>query len=134
VLYGEINLGDVIWSTIMIFFFIIFLWMIFGVIGDIFRSHDLSGVAKTLWCLFIVFLPFLAVFIYLVARGSGMAERNVKAQTEAKAQFDAYVRETAGTGDGVSGQIKSAKELLDAGAITNEEFERIKASALAKAA
>jgi hypothetical protein len=131
-LLAEINLGDVIWSMFMFFFFVIFLWMIFGIIGDIFRSDDLSGVTKTIWCIAIIFLPFLTIFIYLIVRGKGMAERSMKASQAAQAQFDSYVRQTAG-GSGPAGEIKSAKELLDSGAISQEEFERIKSKALASA-
>ena len=131
-LLADITLTDVIWSMFMFFFFVIFLWMIFGIIGDIFRSDDLGGVAKTLWCIAIVFVPFLAIFIYLIVRGKGMGERSLKASQQAQAQFDSYVRETAG-GTSAAGEIKSAKELLDSGAISQAEFDHIKAKALASA-
>jgi ABC-type Fe3+ transport system permease subunit len=130
-LLADIDFADVIWSMIMFFFFVIFLWMIFGIIGDIFRSDDLGGGSKALWCIFIVFLPFLAIFIYLIVRGHGMAERAMKSNAQAQAQFESYVRETAGS-SGAAGEITSAKALLDSGAISQEEFERIKASAMAK--
>ena len=130
-LLAEISFTDVIWSTIMIFFFIIVLWMLFGIITDIFRSDDLSGGVKAIWCIALLFLPWLTIFIYLIVRGNGMAQRSMKANADARAQFDAYVRETAGA-DSVTGEIKSAKELLDSGAISQEEFERIKAQALAR--
>ena len=130
---AEINFTDVIWSMLAFFFFVIVLWMIFGIIGDIFRSDDLSGVSKAIWCIAIVFLPWLAIFIYLIVRGSGMAGRSMRASADAQAQFDSYVRETAGSGGGggAAGEIKSAKELLDSGAISQAEFETITAKALA---
>jgi hypothetical protein len=127
---ADINLADIMWSMMAFFFFIIVLWMIFGIITDVFRSDDLSGASKAIWCIFIIFLPWLAIFIYLIARGNGMTERAMKSNAAAQAQFDAYVRETAGPA-GPAGEIKSAKELLDSGAISQEEFERIKAKALA---
>ena len=131
-LLADITLTDVIWSMFMFFFFVIFLWMIFGIIGDIFRSDDLGGVSKTLWCIAIVFFPFLAIFIYLIVRGKGMSERSLKASQQAQAQFDSYVRETAGP-SGPTAEIKNAKELLDSGAITQAEFDHIKSKALASA-
>lgn len=130
-LLADISFTDVIWSMIVFFFFIIVLWMIFGIIGDIFRSDDLSGVTKAIWCIAIVIAPWLVIFIYLIVRGNGMAERQLQANAKAQAQFDSYVRETAGTGGGAAAEIKSAKELLDSGAISPQEFEAIKAKALA---
>ncbi len=127
---ADINFTDVIWSLFVFFFFVIFLWMIFGIVGDIFRSDDLSGVSKAVWCIFLVFLPWLMIFVYLIVRGSGMAERSLQANAEARAQFDSYVRQAAGSSSGAAGEIKSAKELLDSGAITQAEFEQIKAKAL----
>lgn len=126
---ADINLGDVLWSMIAFFFFVIFLWIIFGIIGDIFRSDDLSGVSKALWCIFIIFVPWLAIFIYLIARGHGMSDRALAANQKAQAQFNDYVRQTAGSNP--AEQIASAKELLDAGTITQDEFDQIKRSALA---
>jgi hypothetical protein len=128
---ADINFGDVLWSM-FIFFFIIFLWMIFGIITDIFRSDDLSGVAKALWCIAIVLVPWLAIFIYLIARGKGMSGRANKANEDAQAQFDAYVKQTAGT-SGPADEIASAKSLLDSGAINADEFDRLKQAALANA-
>ena len=130
-LLADLNLGDVLWSMIALFFFVIWLWIIFGIITDIFRSKDLSGAVKAIWVIFLVFLPFLAVLVYLIARGHGMSERALQAHADAQKQFDAYVRQTAGVSTGPAGEIQSAKELLDSGAITQEEFDRIKSQALA---
>jgi Short C-terminal domain len=129
-LLADINLGDVIWSMLIFFFFIIFLWMIFGIITDIFRSDDLSGVAKALWCIFLIFFPWLMIFVYLIVRGHGMSGRMLKSQQESQQQFDDYVKQTAGTSS-AAGEITSAKALLDSGAISQDEFERIKQQALA---
>jgi hypothetical protein len=101
------------------------------IVSDLFRDHSLSGGAKTVWVLFLVFLPFLAVLIYMIARGQGMAERSAAQQQRAQEQFDGYVRNVAATGDGSpTEQIARAKELLDAGTIDQSEFDRLKAKAL----
>jgi len=119
-------------------FFIFFAWFmcLFYVFGDIFRSKDLGGGGKTLWSLFVIFLPFLGVLVYLIARGSGMTERSMEAQARAQRQQDEYIRSVATTTGGTSSadQIASAKHLLDDGAINQAEFEQLKAKALAPAA
>lgn len=120
-------LAGALWTMFVLFMWIIWFWLLITVFADLFRDHETSGVAKALWCIFVIFLPFLGVFVYLIARGGGMAERSMKQQQAAKAEFDAYVRETAG---GSATEIKHAKELLDSGAISQEEFEAIKAKAL----
>lgn len=131
-LLAEIGLGDVLWSMIAFFFFVIFLWIIFGIIGDVFRSKDLSGLAKALWCIAIVLVPWLTIFVYLITRGSGMSDRAIAANQKAQAQFDSYVRETAGTASPTD-QITQAKALLDAGTINQDEFDHLKAKALGRA-
>jgi len=115
-------------------FFIFFAWLmcLFYIFSDIFRSHDLGGGAKTVWSLFIIFLPFLGVFAYLIARGSGMTQRSLEQQKQLQAQQAEYVRSVAGTGGGSSAdEIASAKKLLDEGTITQAEFDQMKAKALA---
>lgn len=116
-------------------FFIFFAWimLLFHIFGDIFRSRDMGGGAKTVWSLFVVFLPFLGVFVYLIARGGGMTQRSIEAQQQLEAQQAEYVRSVAATSGGASGadQIASAKKLLDDGAITQQEFDQLKAKALA---
>ncbi|MEV4642968.1 SHOCT domain-containing protein [Actinoplanes sp. NPDC049548] len=121
----------------MVEFFIFFTWLMcmFWVFGDVFRSRDLGGVAKTLWVVFLIFLPILGMLIYLIVRGRGMAERAQAAQVEAQRRQDAYIRSVAapnGGGGGVADEIASAKALLDSGAITASEYEKLKAAALAK--
>ena len=125
----DISFGEFLWSLVIIFFMIIFFVILFQVVFDLFRDHELSGWAKAGWLIFIIVLPFLGLFVYLIVRGKGMAERSVKEQVEAKQDFDAYVRETAGAG-GPATEIANAKKLLDDGAITQEEFDAIKAKAL----
>jgi len=106
---------------------------VFYVFADIFRSHDMGGAAKTIWCLFVIFVPFLGVLVYLIARGGGMSERTMAQQEEMRRQQDEYVRSVVATSGGGSSadQIASAKRLLDAGTITQAEFDQMKAKALA---
>jgi ABC-type multidrug transport system fused ATPase/permease subunit len=117
----------------VLWFFFLFIWImvLFHVLTDLFRDHSVSGVEKTLWVLFLVFLPFLAVFIYLIVRGKGMGERAAAQQQRAQQQFQGYVRDVATTAEATPAeQIARAKELLDTGAINQSEFERLKAKAL----
>ena len=115
-------------------FFIFFAWImcVFYVFADIFRSHDMGGVAKTVWCLFVIFVPFLGVLVYLIARGGGMTQRTLEQQQRMQDQQAEYVRSVAATSGGGSSadQIASAKQLLDAGTITQAEFDQLKAKAL----
>jgi hypothetical protein len=128
---ADVSFGDIFWSVLWFFFLFIWIMLLFHILGDLFRDHSLSGVTKTLWVLFLVFVPFLAVFVYLIARGPSMAERAAAQQQRAQQQFDGYVRDVAATGGGTpADQIAKAKELLDAGAIDQSEFDRLKAKAL----
>lgn len=130
-LLADITFRNAIFLTIEIFFFMILLWILFGIIGDIFRSKDMSGVIKAVWIVFLCFFPPLTMLIYLVVRGSGMADRQLEANAAAQAQFNKYIQEQAGAGGGgAADQIAKAKELLDSGAITQAEFDTIKAKAL----
>ena len=116
-------------------FFIFFAWFmcLFWVFGDLFRSKDVGGVAKTLWTLFLIFLPILGMLVYLIARGGGMTDRALAAQADAQKRQDAYIRSVAApSGNTVTDEIASAKQLLDSGAISATEFEQLKTSALAK--
>jgi ABC-type multidrug transport system fused ATPase/permease subunit len=125
----DISFGEFLWSLVIIFFMIVFFVILFQVVFDLFRDRDLSGWAKAGWLIFIIVLPFLGLFVYLIARGKGMAERSAKEQAQAKQDFDAYVRETAGSG-GPATEIANAKKLLDDGAISQEEFDAIKRKAV----
>jgi hypothetical protein len=122
---------DVLWTILIIFAWVIWFWMLIVVIGDVFRRHDIGGLKKTIWLIFIIFLPFIGVFAYLIANSDGMAQRSAEREQAQRAQFDDYVRSTAGSGGGAAAEIDRAKQLLDTGAITQEEFQAIKAKALA---
>jgi membrane protein implicated in regulation of membrane protease activity len=129
---ADVSFIDIFWSMLEFFFLFIWIMILFHVLGDLFRDHSLSGVTKTLWVLFLVFLPFVAVFVYLIVRGQGMAERSAAQQQRAQEQFAGYVRNVAANGDATpTEQIARAKELLDAGTIDRSEFDRLKAKALA---
>ena len=129
---ADVSFGDIFWSVLWFFFLFIWLMVLFHVFSDLFRDHSVSGVTKTLWVLFLVFLPFLAVFIYLIVRGKGMGELAAAQQQQAQQEFAGYVRNVAATSETTpTEQIAKAKELLDAGAIDQSEFDRLKAKALA---
>lgn len=121
---------DVMWTLLVFFLWIAWFWILFGVWGDIFRRHDLSGLGKTGWFIFTLVLPFLGVFIYVVSQNDGMNQRNLERAQAQRAQMDDYVRSTAGSG-GAAGEIEKAKQLLDSGAITQAEFDALKQKALA---
>jgi hypothetical protein len=116
-------------------FFIFLAWFmcLWWIFGDLFRSKDLGGFAKTIWVLFIIVLPFLGMFVYLIARGHGMNERTLAAQQEMQERQAQYIKSVAGGSGGAADQIASAKALLDSGAITQQEFDQIKAKALTSA-
>jgi Short C-terminal domain/Phospholipase_D-nuclease N-terminal len=121
---------DVLWTLIIFFVWIIWFFLLFRVIVDIFRRKDIGGGSKTLWLLFVILLPFLGVFVYLIVNSDEMADRDAKQAQASQQQFDSYVKEVAGTG-GPAAEIDKAKQLLDSGAITQEEFNSIKTKALA---
>jgi hypothetical protein len=117
------------WTMLVFFLWILWFWLLFTVFADVFRRHDISGWGKAAWIVFVIILPFLGVFIYLIVESKGMAQRNIDQANQAKSQFDSYVRQAA-SGGGAS-EIAQAKQLLDSGAITQSEFDSIKAKALA---
>ena len=119
---------DVFWSMIIYFFWVVWIWIVVTVLIDIFRRSDIGGWAKAAWVIFVVILPWLGVLIYLIVQHDGMRERSVSQAQAQRQQLDDYVRTTAG--GGAAGEIAQAKELLDAGAITQEEFAALKAKAL----
>ena len=115
-------------------FFLFFAWFmcLFWVLGDIFRSKDLGGGGKTLWVIFVIVIPWLGLLVYLIARGHGMQERQLEQAREVQTAQAAYIKSVAGLSSGdVASQISNAKGLLDSGAITQEEFDQLKAKALA---
>jgi hypothetical protein len=131
VILADVSFIDIFWS--MLWFFFLFLWIIVlaHILTDLFRDRSLSGLAKTLWVVFLVFMPFLAALLYFLTRGRGMAERAAAHQQRAQEEFAGYVRSVATDGDTMPAeQIARAKDLLDAGTIDQSEFERLKAKAL----
>ena len=128
VMAADYPFADVLWSMIIFFFWVIWIWIVITVLVDVFRRSDIGGWAKAAWVVFVVILPWLGVLIYLIAQHDGMRERSVKEAQAKKREYDDYVRETAG---GSAAEIAKAKELLDAGAITQQEFAALKAKALA---
>jgi Phospholipase_D-nuclease N-terminal/Short C-terminal domain len=121
---------EVFWTMLIFFGFFIWLWLLFVVFTDLFRRTDTSGWVKVAWIIFIVILPYLGVFVYLIAEHRGLAERSVKQQEAAKAQMDDYVKSVAGKSDPAE-QIAKAKTLLDQGTLSQAEFDQIKQKALA---
>ncbi len=121
---------DVVWTMLIFFAWVIWFWILITVFADLFRRHDIGGGSKVLWMIFVIIVPFLGVFIYLLVNHQGMADRNVKQVEAAQKQSDAYIRSVAGSG-GAAEEIERAKALLDSGAIDQAEFNAIKQKALA---
>jgi hypothetical protein len=120
---------DVFWTMLIFFVWVAWFMLLFRVIGDIFRRHDTSGFGKVLWLTFVIVVPFLGVFIYLIANNQGMNERNLARVQSQQQKFDQQVQSAAGSG-GAAAEIERAKQLLDSGAITQSEFDAIKQKAL----
>ena len=121
---------DLMWTMVIFFVWILWIWLLFSVFADIFRRHDLSGLGKTGWIVFAILLPFLGVFVYLLSQGHKMADRDVEHMQAASAQQDAHIQAVAASSSPAD-QIIQAKQLLDTGAITQAEFEALKQKALA---
>jgi hypothetical protein len=123
---------DILWTMVIFFAWVIWFWLLITVFADLFRRRDVGGGKKVVWTIFVIFLPFLGVFAYLLANGDGMAERNAERAQAQKAQFDDYVQTVAATGGGgAAAEIDKAQKLLASGTITQSEFDAIKAKALA---
>ena len=127
--FADINLWEALLVAFEVFFFVIWIWILITIIADLFRDHELSGWAKAAWVLFLVFIPFLTALIYLIARGSGMRDRTIKAQAEAKQHFDSYVREQAHASP--ADELHKLNDLKEKGALSAEEFDKAKAKLLA---
>ncbi|GGY18644.1 SHOCT domain-containing protein [Streptomyces tanashiensis] len=123
---------NVFWTMMWFFLWIMWLFLLFKVITDIFRDHELNGWAKAGWLIFCILLPFLGVFVYVIARGKGMSRRDVKQAKESEAAFQDYIRKTAGAqgGGGATDELARLADLKEKGAITAEEFEKAKAKVL----
>jgi hypothetical protein len=120
---------DVLWTMLVIFAWVIWFWLLITVFADLFRRRDISGWGKAGWIIFVIILPYLGVLIYLIAQHQGMTDRNLEQSQAAQSQFDAYVKDVAAT-SGPSAEIEKAKQLLDSGAISQAEFDSLKAKAL----
>ncbi len=130
VLLADISFGEGLLFIFEFFLLFAWLWILISIISDLFRDHELSGVAKAVWVFFLVFLPFLGVLLYLIVRGDGMRDRTIKAQVDAKKEFDSYVREQAQAGSPAD-ELHKLAELKDKGALSAEEFDRAKSKLLA---
>ena len=120
---------DVLWTMFVIFAWVIWFWLLIVVFSDIFRRRDTSGWGKAAWIIFVIILPYLGVFIYLIAQHQGMADRQAEQAQASQAQFDDYVKGVAAS-SGPAGEIEKAKQLLDSGAISQAEYDSLKAKAL----
>jgi hypothetical protein len=130
-LLAEFGTGQVFWSFLWFFLFFIWIWLLIVVFGDIFRSQDLSGWSKAIWCIFIIFLPYLGVFVYLIARGGKMHEHAVAAAQAQDQAMRSYVQSVAGSGGGTADELARLADLREKGVISDAEFEQLKAKALA---
>ena len=120
--------GQFLWSLLIIFFMIMYFIILFSVVIDLFRRHDMNGWIKALWIILLLLIPFLSLLIYVIIYGQGMGRRQAEAAVQAQDAQQAYIRTVAGTS--AADQIAQAKQLLDSGAISQEEFDRLKAQAL----
>ena len=126
---ADISFGEGLLLVFEFFLLFAWIWILIAVISDLFRDHQLSGVAKAVWVFFLVFLPFLGVLLYLIVRGDGMRDRTIKAQADSKKEFDSYVREQAQSGSSAD-ELHKLAELKDKGALSAEEFDQAKARLL----
>jgi Phospholipase_D-nuclease N-terminal/Short C-terminal domain len=126
---------NILWTMIIFFAWVAWIWILVVILMDVFRRRDESGWVKALWVIFLIVLPFIGVLVYLIANHDGMAERSAQQAKAQQAQMDDYVRSVAGSGGGggAAAEIEKAKQLLESGAITQQEFDQLKAKALAAA-
>jgi hypothetical protein len=129
VILANYNFASFLWDVLVIFAFVIWFWLLVVVFGDVFRRRDISGWGKAGWIILVIVLPYLGVFIYLIAEHDGMAERNAQQVQAQQAVADQYIRSVSG-GGGPASEIETAKNLLDSGAITQAEYDSLKAKAL----
>ncbi len=120
----------IFWTMLWFFAFFIWIWLLIVVFTDIFRSHDMGGFAKALWCIFIIILPLLGVLIYLIARGGSMQERQARVAQQQDQAFREYVQDAASSGGNSADQLAKLAQLKDSGAITDAEFQAGKAKIL----
>jgi len=120
---------DILWTMIIFFAWVVWIWMMITILTDVFRRHDIGGFAKAAWVIFMICLPFLGVLVYLISQHQHMAERQAKDIEQAQQQTDAYIRSVSANGP--TNEIARAKDLLDSGAITQAEFDTLKTKAMA---
>jgi len=132
VLLQEYPFLSVMWTLLVIFAWVIWFWLLIVIFADLFRRPDVSGWGKAAWVVFLILLPVLGVLVYLISQSTGMTERRAKDAQTAQAQFDQYVRSVGASGSPAS-QIEKAKQLLDTGSITQQEFDEIKRRTIASA-
>ena len=130
-LASDFGTGQVFWSMLWFFLFFIWIWLLIMVFSDIFRSHDMGGFAKFLWIFFVILLPYLGVFVYLIARGHKMSEHAVQDAQARDAAMRAYVQDAAGTAASPAAELERLAGLKAQGVISDAEFEQLKAKALA---
>jgi Phospholipase_D-nuclease N-terminal len=130
---ADVTFGQVLLTVLEVFLFAAWLMILFVIISDLFRDHSISGWGKAAWVIFLIFVPFLAALVYLIARGDGMRERSLAQQQEAQKQLDTYIRQTAssGGGDSAADQLTKLAKLHDEKKLSDEEFERAKAKIVA---
>jgi Phospholipase_D-nuclease N-terminal/Short C-terminal domain len=124
---------DALWTLLIFFLWVLWFWLLIKIIADIFRRHDASGFKKVIWLIFILFVPFIGAFAYIIANGDDMAKRDMERAQAQQAQFNDYVQSVAasgGGGGGAAAEIDKAKQLLDSGAISQSEYDALKAKAL----
>ncbi len=122
--------GDVMWTMLVFFCWILFFWLLFGIFGDLFSRHDISGWGKAGWTILVIILPFLGIFIYLITQGHSMGERAQQRAQAQQSEVDTYVRSVAASSSPTE-EIAKGKQLLESGAITQAEYDQLKANALA---
>ena len=127
---ADFGSGQVFWSMLWFFMFFIWIWLLITVFADIFRSHDMGGFAKAMWVIFVIFLPYLGVFVYLIARGHKMSEHAMEAAQANDAATRAYIQQAAGTGGGTADELTRLADLKSRGVIDDAEFARLKAKAI----
>jgi Short C-terminal domain/Phospholipase_D-nuclease N-terminal len=130
VLAADYPFLDILGSMLVFFGFVVWFWLLIRVFGDVFRRHDIGGGMKFVWSLFVILVPLLGVLCYLIANGREMGDRDVEQARAAQAQLDDYVRSVSGENGGAASEIEKAHKLLDSGAITQAEFDTLKAKAV----
>jgi Short C-terminal domain/Phospholipase_D-nuclease N-terminal len=126
--FADVTFGDLLLLVFELFLFVVWVWILFTIISDLFRDHDMSGWAKGLWIILLVFIPYITALVYLIINGSDMRERQFRAQAEAKHQADDYIRSAAHTSP--ADELQKLHELVEKGALTEAEYDRAKGKLL----